>query len=69
MSCADRWNDAAKARRGDKAIPNLKPTRVLEGHDKLLCFDRLEVMRRMVLTKTRRRRRPEVRALEPTASE
>ncbi len=50
--------------RGDKTIPNPKPTRALEGHDKLLCFGKLESMRRMVPAKTRRRRRPEVKSLE-----
>ncbi|MEX1081838.1 MAG: TrkA C-terminal domain-containing protein [Halofilum sp. (in: g-proteobacteria)] len=50
--------------RGAKTIPNPKPGRVLEGHDKLLCFGRLEAMRRMVPAKTRRRRRPQVKALE-----
>lgn len=53
--------------RGEKVIPNPKPSRVLEGHDKLLCFGKLESMRRMVPAKTRRRRRPQVRTLEDPA--
>jgi len=50
--------------RGNKVIPNPKNERVLEAYDKLLCFGRLESMRRMVPQKARRRRRPEVRNLE-----
>lgn len=50
--------------RGAKVIPNPKNERVLEGGDKLLCFGKMESMRRMVPAKTRRRRRPEVRTLE-----
>jgi len=50
--------------RGSKVIPNPKNERVLEGGDKLLCFGRMESMRRMVPAKTRRRRRPEVRNLD-----
>lgn len=49
--------------RGAKTIPNPKPDRVLEGHDKLLCFGKLESMRRMVPAKERRRQ-PEVKSLE-----
>lgn len=50
--------------RGAKVVPNPKYERVLEGGDKLLCFGKLESMRRMVPVKTRRRRRPEVKTLE-----
>ena len=50
--------------RGAKVIPNPKYERVLEGNDKLLCFGKLESMRRMIPAKTRRRRRPEIKALE-----
>ena len=50
--------------RGTHIIPNPKTQRVLEANDKLLCFGKLEAMRRMVPQKTRRRRRPEVKNLE-----
>ncbi len=50
--------------RGDKTNPNPKATRALESHDKLLCFGKLESMRRMVPAKERRRRRPEVKSLD-----
>lgn len=46
--------------RGAKVIPNPKKERVLEPNDKLLCFGKLESMRGMVPSKTRRRRQPEV---------
>lgn len=46
--------------RGNKVIPNPKPTRELEANDKLLCFGKLESMRSMVPAKARRRRQPEV---------
>ncbi len=50
--------------RGHKVIPNPKYERVLEGGDKLLCYGKLESMRRMVPAKARRRRRPEVKTLD-----
>ncbi|WP_425402591.1 cation:proton antiporter regulatory subunit [Halofilum ochraceum] len=50
--------------RGSKVIPNPKYERVLEGGDKLLCYGKLESMRRMVPVKARRRRRPEVKTLD-----
>lgn len=49
--------------RGAKAIPNPRYDRVLEAGDKLLCYGKLESMRRMVPEKTRRRRRPKLRKL------
>ncbi len=49
--------------RGNKIIPNPRSDRILEPDDKLLCFGKLEYMRGMIPTKTRRRRRPEVREL------
>lgn len=49
--------------RGNKIIPNPRSDRVLEPDDKLLCFGKLESMRGMIPTKTRRRRRPEVKDL------
>jgi len=36
---------------------------VLEAEDKLLCFGKLEAMRAMIPTKTRRRRLPQVKDL------
>ncbi len=50
--------------RGYKVIPNPKASRVLEADDKLLCFGKLESMRGMIPTKTRRRRRPRVKDLD-----
>ena len=49
--------------RDAKVIPNPRIDRVLEPHDKLLCFGKLEEMRHMVPGKTRRRRRPVVKDL------
>ncbi len=49
--------------RGAKVIPNPRADRVLESEDKLLCFGRLESMRGMIPSKTRRRRRPEIKEL------
>ncbi len=54
--------------RGGKAIPNPRDDRVLEAHDKLLCFGKLESMRGMVPARVRRRRRPEVKELTPEAA-
>lgn len=50
--------------RGAKVIPNPRADRVLEGNDKLLCFGKLESMRRMIPAKTRRRRRPQIKSLD-----
>ncbi len=49
--------------RGRKVIPNPRMDRVLEPDDKLLCFGKLESMRGMIPTKTRRRRRPVIKEL------
>ncbi len=54
--------------RGAKVIPNPKNERTLESHDKLLCFGKLESMRHMVPLKTRRRRRPDIKNLVPSAT-
>lgn len=51
--------------RGSKIIPNPKSSRVLESNDKLLCFGKLDSMRGMIPSKTRRRRRPDVAELQP----
>jgi ribosomal protein S6--L-glutamate ligase len=49
--------------RAGKVIPNPRTDRILEPHDKLLCFGKLESMRGMVPAKTRRQRRPAVKDL------
>ncbi len=51
--------------RGNKVIPNPRPDRILEPEDKLLCFGKLESMRDMIPSKTRRRRRPVIKELVP----
>lgn len=53
--------------RGVKVIPNPRYDRVLEAGDKLLCYGKLESMRRMVPEKTRRRRQPKLRKLDVDA--
>lgn len=50
--------------RDAKVIPNPRADRVLEAGDKLLCFGRLESMRGMIPSRTRRRRSPAVRELD-----
>ncbi len=49
--------------RGSKVIPNPRADRLLESHDKLLCFGKLEAMRDMIPPKTRKRRQPKVKEL------
>jgi ribosomal protein S6--L-glutamate ligase len=49
--------------RGGNAIPNPRPERVLQPDDKLLCFGKLESMRTMVPSKTRKQRRPKIQGL------
>ncbi len=53
--------------RGAKVIPNPRYDRMLEAGDKLLCYGKMESMRRMVPEKTRRRRQPELRKLDTDA--
>jgi ribosomal protein S6--L-glutamate ligase len=57
--------------RGTSVIPNPRSQRVLEAGDRLLCFGKLELMRRLIPAKARRRRRPKVRDLPdlPVAEE
>jgi len=50
--------------RGSKVIPNPRKDRVLEPGDKLLCFGKMEAMRGMIPSRTRRRRRPVVQGLD-----
>ncbi|MCA9116069.1 MAG: RimK family alpha-L-glutamate ligase [Planctomycetaceae bacterium] len=52
--------------RGTTVIPNPRSDRILEPGDRLLCFGKLELMRDLVPTRTRRRRRPEVQELPVT---
>ncbi len=49
--------------RGTHVIPNPKSSRILEVHDRLLCFGRLEAMRDLVPERRRRRARPTVQPL------
>jgi len=45
--------------RGTKGIPNPQSSRVLDAHDRLLCYGKLSSMRRLVPPSTRRTRTPE----------
>lgn len=49
--------------RGTTVIPNPRSDRLLEAGDRLLCFGKLELMRELVPSKTRRTRRPKVKEL------
>ena len=57
--------------RGTSVIPNPKSSRELEAGDRLLCFGKLELMRDLIPTKARRKRRPKVKDLPdlPVAEE
>jgi ribosomal protein S6--L-glutamate ligase len=57
--------------RGNSVIPNPRSERHLESGDRLLCFGKLESMRDLIPTKTRRKRRPKVLGLPvlPVADE
>ena len=63
----DKDMNALTLYRGTTVIPNPRSDRVLEASDRLLCFGKLELMRDMIPSKTRRRRRPKV--LDLPASE
>lgn len=49
--------------RGTTVIPNPRSDRTLESGDRLLCFGKLEAMRDLIPSKTRRKRRPKVQDL------
>ncbi len=51
--------------RGKTVIPNPKASRTLESGDRLLCFGKQESMKSMVPAKTRKKRAPKVKALDP----
>lgn len=57
--------------RGTTVIPNPRSQRELEASDRLLCFGKLELMRDLIPTKTRRKRHPKVQELPelPVAEE
>ena len=50
--------------RGTTVIPNPKRARQLEQGDRLLCFGKLELMRELIPSKTRRKRKPTVKDLQ-----
>jgi ribosomal protein S6--L-glutamate ligase len=49
--------------RGSTVIPNPNGQRILEAHDRLLCFGRLELMRHLIPAKMRRKKRSVIRSL------
>ncbi len=51
--------------RGKSVISNPKGSRVLEDHDRLLCYGKLDSMRGLVPEKRQRKRKPKVRKLDP----
>ena len=55
--------------RGTTVIPNPRSKRELEAGDRLLCFGKLDSMRGMIPSKTRKRRRPKVQELPPDHEE
>jgi ribosomal protein S6--L-glutamate ligase len=57
--------------RGTVVIPNPRATRTLEPEDRLLCFGKLDLMRDLIPSKSRRRRRQKVKDLPdlPAAEE
>lgn len=54
--------------RGTKVIPNPKRSRVLEDGDRILCFGKLELMRELVPTKTRKKRKKAIKELPASGS-
>lgn len=49
--------------RGTTVIPNPQSSRVLEEHDRLLCFGKLEAMRDLVPARRRRKAQPKLKPL------
>jgi len=60
----DKDINALTLYRGTTVIPNPRANRELEAGDRLLCFGKLELMRELIPSKTRRKRRPKVGALD-----
>ena len=50
--------------RGNTVVPNPRLKRVLEAGDRLLCFGKLERLRRLIPEKTRRHRQPKIQQLD-----
>ena len=46
--------------RGTSVIPNPKVARALEAHDRLLCFGKMESMRKFVAKRSKRKRKPKI---------
>ena len=55
--------------RAGKVTPNPKASKELEANDRLLCFGKLESMRKLVPEKTRKRRKPKPKKLPKSASQ
>ncbi|MCB9026572.1 MAG: RimK family alpha-L-glutamate ligase [Bdellovibrionaceae bacterium] len=51
--------------REGKVIPNPKSERILQSEDRLLCFGRLDAMKKLIPEKTQKRRRPKMKKLPP----
>jgi ribosomal protein S6--L-glutamate ligase len=51
--------------RGTSVIPNPRQSRILEGGDRLLCFGKLDAMRRLIPEKIKKRLKPKVKRLPP----
>ncbi len=66
---ADKDINVLTLYRGNVVIPNPKSSRVLEPGDRLLCFGKRESMKSMVPVKTRKKRQPEVKELDPAQIE
>ena len=60
MQGDDRELNVLTLYRGNKVVPNPRLDRILEAEDKVLCFGKMEIIRSMIPSKTRRKRRPEV---------
>lgn len=60
----DRDINVLTLHRDTTVIPNPKSSRELLGGDRLLCFGRLEAMRDLVPSRTKKRRRPKIAPLE-----
>jgi ribosomal protein S6--L-glutamate ligase len=65
MELEDRDINVLTLYRGAKVIPNPKHGRVVEPEEKLLCFGKIDTMRRMIPVTARRKRRPKVQDLPP----
>lgn len=55
--------NALSLHRNGKVFPNPKDDKVLEAHDKIICFGKIESVKHLIPDRTRKRRKPKLKKL------